>query len=223
MRRSLLWLAFSIAMVIAILIVSNLLKPSDSWQNLESTFLNFDEPVILSEEADTAAEVALTVRIPEQSETLSFSSQAEVFRFTLESAGAYTLRYLTLHAYPEGLKPIEEWTIYEEIDGEIDFSSPVASSEKFEANLLRFRFFSSPSAGYIAESGTQTFVVYAAVLNDQNSDQAPKLTITFPQNLEKEWDFAWLPGRKNEAWLKLTESLGLAEINSLPSDVIRKY
>lgn len=222
MRRSLLWVAFSITLVLEILVVSNLLKPSDSWRGLQANFSDFEEPVVLAEEADSAAEVALSVHVPEQSETLSFSSQAEVFRFDLESEGPYTLRYLTLLAYPEGLKLIEEWTIYEEIDGEIDFSSPVALSEKTGDNLVRFRFSSSPSAGYLAEPGLHHFVVYAPVLNDRSSDQAPKLTITFPENLEKEWDFAWLPGRHSEAWLNLGESLGATEISGLPGEPVRK-
>lgn len=222
MRRSLLWVAFSITLVLEILVISNLLKPSDSWEALRANFADFEEPVVLTEEADSAAEVALSVHIPEQSETLSFSSQAEVFRFELDSQGPYTLRYLTLLAYPEGLKPIEEWTIYEEVNDQTDFTKPVALSEKSENNLVRFRFSSSPSSGYIAEPGTQLFVVYAPVLNDRNSDQAPKLTMTFPENLEKEWDFAWLPGRQNEAWLNLEESLGALEISGLPGEAVRK-
>lgn len=223
MRRSILWVAFSIALTLEILLVSNLLKPSSGWENLQADLTVIEEPVLLAEEADSTAEVALTVTVPKQSETLSFSSQAEVFRFQLNSQGAYTLRYLTLLAYPEGLKPITEWTIYEEVDGQTDFTKPVALSEKTKDNLVRFRFSGSPSSGIISEPGTHTFVVYAAVLNDPNSTQAPKLTLAFPETLAQEWDFAWLPGRHHEAWFTVEESLGIAEFAGLPTQAVRKY
>ena len=181
--------------------------------------------VILAEdwEADTAAEVGLSVSIPEQSETLSYSSQAEVFRFTLDATGPYTLRYLTLSVFPEGLKPIMTWTIYPLDDGLIDFENPVAVSEKYHGNLVRFRFSSSASAAYLGEPGEEAFAVVASVLKESTSDLAPQLTIGFPESLSVEWNWAWLPGKHSEAWLQLGESLGAEEVSGLPGKPVLKH
>ncbi|MFA4814856.1 MAG: hypothetical protein WC924_01080 [Candidatus Gracilibacteria bacterium] len=222
MRRSLLWVSLSILVTVAIVATANLFSPSPIVKNFGTNLVQFDLLPLYNEDADSAAEVGLTIIVPKQSETLSYSSQAEVFRFTLKSAGPYTLRYLTLMAYPEGLKPITSWTIYPLIEDEIDFENPVAVSEKINENLVRFRFSSSVSSAYLVPPGENSFVVVASVLRDGNSDLDPQLTMVFPEQLEKDWNWAWLPGRHSEAWLQLGESLGIEEVAGLPGEALRK-
>ena len=154
---------------------------------------------------------------------LSYSSQAEVFRFTLDSQGPYTLRYLTLSAEAEGLKPITSWTIYPLKGDIIDFENPVAVSEKYQDNLVRFRFSSSASAAYLAQPGDNNFAVVASVLKDTTSDMEAGLTVAFPETLSSDWNWAWLPGEHSEAWLQLGESLGAEEVAGLPGESVRKH
>lgn len=222
MRRSLLWVTLSVLLTAEIAVLSNLLSPGPALENTSANLLEFDLLPTYNWEADSAAEVGLTAVIPQQSEMLSYSSQAEVLRFTLESEGPYTLRYLTLIAYPEGLKPITSWTVYPLNGDEIDFENPVAVSEQIKDNLVRFRFSSSASAAYLVEPGVNDFVVVASVLKDSASDTEPQLTIGFPDSLSDEWNWAWLPGHHSEAWLQLGESLGAEEVAGLPGDILRK-
>ncbi len=223
MRRSLLWVALSVLLTAEIAVLSNLLSPGPALENTGANLLEFDLLPTYNWDADSAAEVGLTAVVPQQSEMLSYSSQAEVFRFTLESEGPYTLRYLTLMTYPEGLKPITSWTVYPLNGEEIDFESPVAVSEQAKDNLVRFRFSSSASAAYLVKPGVNNFVVVASVLKDPASDMEPQLTIGFPETLTSEWDWAWLPGHRSEAWLQLGESLGAEEVTGLPGKPLRKH
>lgn len=223
MRRSLLWVTLSICLTAAIAVTANMFSPSPALENYNANLLEFDLLPTYNWDADSAAEVGLTAVIPQQSETLSYSSQAEVFRFTLKSDGPYTLRYLTLNAYAEGLKPITSWTIYSLNGEEVDFENPVAVSEQVKDNLLRFRFSSSASAAYLVDPGINDFLVVASVLKDSSSGIEPELTIGFPETLSKEWDWAWLPGHHGEAWLQLGESLGAEEVAGLPGKLLRKH
>lgn len=223
MRRSLLWVSFSILITLGIAFTANLFSPSPALKNYGANLLQFDLLPTYNWEADTAAEVSLSAVIPEQSETLSYSSQAEVFRFMLESQGPYTLRYLTLSTDLEGLKPISTWTIYPLKGDEIDFENPAAVSEKVEAGLVRFRFSSSASAAYLAQPGENNFAVVASVLKDSSSEAKPMLSIGFPENLSSDWNWAWLPGEHSESWLQLGESLGAEEVAGLPGETVRKH
>lgn len=222
MRRSLLWVGLSIHTTFAIAVSANLVSPSPAVQNYQTNLLDFDILPTYNWDADTAAEVNLTAMVPEQSETLSYSSQAEVFRFTLQSEGPYTLRYLTLTAQTTGLKPIQEWTVYPVENGEADFEKPVAVSEQYHGDLVRFRFSSSAAAGYLAQPGENNFVVVASILKDPASSKAPELSIGFPDQLTHEWNWAWLPGHHSESWLQLGESLGAEEVFGLPGKVLQK-
>jgi len=223
MRRSLHTVGLSILVTLGITVTANLFSPSTGFKNLSANVLQFDLVPSYNWEADTAAEVGLTAMVPEQSEMLSYSSQAEVFRFTLESEGPYTLRYLTLNVYPEGLKPITSWTIYPLVDDRIDFESPVAVSENYQDNLVRFRFYSSASAAYLAPPGENNFAVVASILKDTTSDMEAGLTVAFPETLSSDWNWAWLPGEHSEAWLQLGESLGAEEVAGLPGSAVRKH
>lgn len=222
MRRSILWVTLSICLTAAVAVAANLFSPSPALKNYGANLLEFDLLPTYNWDADSAAEVGLTAMVPQQSEMLSYSSQAEVFRFTLESQGPYTLRYLTLVAYLEGLKPITSWTVYPLNGEEIDFENLVAVSEQVKDNLVRFRFSSSTSAAYLAKPGVNDFVVVASVLKDSASDAEPQLTIGFPETLTKEWDWAWLPGHHSEAWFQLDESLGAEEVTGLSGETLRK-
>lgn len=222
MRRSLLWVTLSVLLTAEIAVLSNLLSPGPALGNTSTNLLKFDLLPTYNWDADSAAEVALTAMVPQQNEMLSYSSQAEVFRFTLESEGPYTLRYLTLMVYPEGLKPITSWTVYPLSGEEIDFENPVAVSERAKDSLVRFRFSSSASAAYLVKPGVNDFVVVASVLKDSTSGMEPRLTIGFPDSLNDEWNWAWLPGHHSEAWLQLGESLGAEEVSGLPGKPLHK-
>lgn len=213
------WISTAVLLVLAIFLWSNLLETSPQLQNYLSTN---GEASVLAADAnganaliDTAAEVGLTVEIPKQNATLSYSTQAEVFNFTLKAAGPYTLRYLTLQVEAAGLKPIDSWTLYEMNYGQVDFTKPVGNSEERDGDLLRFRLFSSRSAAYLGEAGEQTFVVVASVLKDPGVPSPASLTFSFPAELPSTMNWAWLPGEHSEVWLNVDESLDSSEVEGL--------
>ena len=222
MRRSLLWVSSSIGITLGIVVLANLISPSPAVANFSANLLNFDVLPSYNWDADTAAEVGLTVEVPEQSDTLSYSSQAEVFRFTLQSDGPFTLRYLTLAVSGQGLKPVTGWTVYPLKNKQADFANPVGSAQSYADGLLRLRFSSSASAAYIVDPGEHTFVLVASVLKDPVSTVSPELSIGFAENLLKEWDWAWLPGKHTEAWLEVQNALGSDSVGGLPEHTIRR-
>lgn len=223
MRRSLLWVSSSILITAAIALFANLLSPSEALKNVGANLLDFDLLPTYNWDADTAAEVGMSVDVPEQSETLSYSSQAEVFNFTLTSNGPFTLRYLTLSTTAQGLKPITGWTIYAVTSDGIDYQNPVAVSESYNGDLVRFRFSSSTSAAYLVQPGENKFTVVASILKDPSAAVPAELTIGFPHELTTEWNWAWLPGHHSEAWLQLGEGLGAEEVSGLPADIVRRH
>ncbi len=223
MRRSLLWVSSSILITALIALVSNLLSPSGAFQNAGTNLLNFDLLPVYNWDADTAAEVNLTASVPEQSETLSYSSQAEVFEFALSSEGPFTLRYLTLSAQAQGLKTITGWTIYPIVNGEINYQEPAAVSETYHDNLVRFRFSSSAASAYLVQPGENHFIVVASILKDPAATVAPELTIGFPDTLNDDWNWAWLPGHHDEAWLQLGEGLGAEEVSGMPGEPVHLH
>ena len=213
------WISTAVLLVLAIFLWSNLLEASPQLQNYLS--LNGEASVLAADAnganalIDTAAEVGLTVEIPKQNATLSYSTQAEVFTFTLKAAGPYTLRYLTLQVDAVGLKPIDSWTLYEMNYGQVDFTKPVGNSEEHEGDLLRFRLFSSRSAAYLGEAGEQTFVVVASVLKDPDSTEPASLAFSFPAELPPTMNWAWLPRQHSEVWLNVEGSLDSSEVEGL--------
>jgi hypothetical protein len=215
MRRSFFWVSSAVCLSLFIALIANLISPSPALKNAGTNLLAFDALPVVNWDADSAVEVGLSVRSSEQAETLSYSSQAEVFRFVLDSEGPYTLRYLTLTVESQGLKPMDKWTVYRVVDGEVDFTKPVAMSERRDGQLLRLRFASSASAGFFADPGKNTFVLVTSVLKDSSSEGGASLTLGFPNApLDKEWDWAWLPGHHSGAWLEVGESLGLEEVTA---------
>lgn len=223
MRRSLLWVSSSILITALIALFANLLSPSEAVKNAGANLLDFDLLPSYNWDADTAAEVGLTVDVPEQSEMLSYSSQAEVFEFVLYANGPFTLRYLTLNVQTQGLKPITGWTVYPLTDGAVDYQSPAAVSEIYHGDLVRFRFSSSASSAYLVQPGENHFMVVASVLKDPAATVSPELSIGFPDALTEEWNWAWLPGHHDEAWLQLGEGLGAEEVEGLPADRVRLH
>ena len=208
-------------LVLGIFLWSNLLKPS-SWIG-DIPVASPETNVLAATEnpVDTAAEVGLTVKIPKQSDTLSFSTQAEVLRFTLRADGPYTLRYLTVEVETSGLKPITDWTVYKVKNGQIDFSESVGYGESPVNNFVRLRLFSSRSAAYLGAEGEQEFAVLASVLKDPAAPAAT-VSLSLPQELPLETDWAWLPGNHGETWLSVGESVGAADVLGLPTKSIQK-
>lgn len=215
MRKTLQWVHAALLSVLAITVVSNLVKPTP-WFSGELGDLSADVSLASEDNpVDTAAEVALVALWPRQNDTISFSTQAEVARFTLKGEGAFTLRYVTLSIQSTGLKPIQNWTIYEVNESGIDFKNPVGYAEKMDSELLKIRLFSSPSSAYLCEDGEQTFALVAEVLSDSDPTTSSSLTLSFPSSLPSELDWAWLPGVYAEPWINVSESLGVSELSEL--------
>ena len=208
-------------LVLGIFLWSNLLKPSPWIGDIPVASPETNVLAATENPVDTAAEVGLTVKIPKQSDTLSFSTQAEVLRFSLRAEGPYTLRYLTMQIEASGLKPIPDWTVYKMKGGQIDFSESVGYGETQIDGFVRLRLFSSRSAAYLGESGEQEFAVLASVLKDPAAPAAT-VSLSLPQELPPETDWAWLPGSHGETWLSVGESLGAADVLGLPTKSIQK-
>lgn len=166
--------------------------------------------------------VNLTVAVPEQSSTLEYGSQAEVFRFSLSSDAAYTLRYLTLAVNESGLKlsaKAEDWKIYEVKNGQVDFSAAVGYGEQWSETFLKMRLQSGASVGYSRGSGKQTFALVTSVLKDPavgGTSEAPWLEVSIPNVLPSGLDWAFVPGVVTVPWMDVSAPFASAQVHGLP-------
>lgn len=221
--KSLKWAIAAPLSVVVIVLIANLFKPSPWFA--ERLPVNQQEVELASGDGqvDTAAEVNLTAEWPSQSDTLSYSTQAEVARFTLTGKGPFTLRYLTLQVESHALKPIENWKVYEVQHDSVDFKKPVGFVEKSEGSMLKVRLFSSPASAYLFEDGEQTFALVAQVLGDPTSSESPSLTLNFPRELSADFDWAWLPGLHSQPWIDVEENLGIIEVGAVSQKPLTKH
>ncbi len=155
----------------------------------------------------TAGDVHLTASFPKQDWTPAISSQSEVLRFRLEADLDYTLRYVPLQVTVSGLQvPTDPtaWSVYPVANGRVDFSSPMGYGERYSDGLLRLRFYSfeNPALGYWGSKGSSDFALVTSVLTAPDSS-APTLTASWPTDLSSEWDWAFLPGQRQDVWMKV--------------------
>lgn len=166
---------------------------------------------------NTAEAVNLTVTLPKQSEALEYSTQAEVFRFTISADEAYTLRYATVAVRSFGLtlsaEP-QDWKVYVVRDGRPDFSTPVGYGEEWSEAFLKLRFSSSASLGYFGAQGANTFVLVTGVL--KNADAA-WLTASVPSVLPAAFEWAFVPGQVQTPWMNVTGAFDSSTVRGLPT------
>lgn len=143
------------------------------------------------EATSNPANKVLTLRLADQDAHLSFSSQSELLRFSLESESDFTLRYVTLSVESTGLLPLSDWAVYEwtknglgtqlgqQLGPQIGRAEGVqwqgfqpsngpndtTMNENAGSNLVRLRFWSPDqlSTGYQGTPGEHVFVIYARV------------------------------------------------------------
>ena len=203
MNKSLHWILASFVIVALITQVSNMLD-----QGAASVPTGTASIVEIASETPAESEEipeSLTVYSTQNPEKLRFGSQVEVFRFTLNSGEAYSLRYLTLRAESAGLLPSEpkDWQVFEIQKDGIDYSKPVGRGENWQEKDLRLRFFSPENGPYLAPASKQEFLVTTRVLSDPNATENPNLTVQIPVDPLMDW--AWLRGHITGSWLSVEE------------------
>lgn len=175
----------------------------------------FPQASILSLPA-VPTDVHLTASFPKQDWVLAVSSQTEVLRFRLKADMDYTLRYATVQVDVEGASvPTDPtaWSVYPVENGRVDFASPVGYGERYSDGLLRLRFYSldNPALGYWGSKGSSDFALVTSVLNAPEASTST-LTASWPRDLESEWDWAFLPGQRQDVWMKVPlEEMGKGE------------
>lgn len=167
----------------------------------------------------------LTLSIPEQSETIGISSQAEVLLFNLEAGAPYTLRYLTLVVDSKGLNLPEnpgDWKLYLVEDERINTSALVGYGEVFKEGLLRLRLFSDPAGGFNGPADVQSFALIAPLF--KNGEEEPSLALTFPLYLPEELDWEFVESEAMGSWMNVDAGsiLGAEFVEGLPSETLRK-
>jgi hypothetical protein len=169
----------------------------------------------------SAEAVNLRVSLPKQSSALEYSTQAEVFRFTLTADEDFTLRYLTVAVRSAGLTlstKAQDWKVYAVHDGRPDFSQPVAYGEEWSDTFLKLRFSSSASLGAFGMRGENTFALVTSVFKKSGSTNAPWLTATVPTVLPTELDWAFVPGQSHTPWMDITGAFDSSEVHGLPTE-----
>ncbi len=165
----------------------------------------------------------LEVSLPEQSPSLSFSSQSEVLFFDLDSSGPYTLRYLSVFVDSEGLtlpSKLSDWELYTVEKDRVNYREQVGYAERFEDGFLRLRFYSTPAAGYLGE-GKARFALVAPIYKTKEAEEffhGFSFPIVTPE------DFAWefVAGHHTKPWMDLDSDsiLGTDRLHALPSEKV---
>lgn len=168
----------------------------------------------------SAEAVNLRVSLPRQSNALEYSTQAEVFRFTLTADEDFTLRYLTVAVRSADLTlstKAQDWKVYPVRDGRPDFSQPVAYGEQMSDTFLKLRFSSSASLGYFGLRGENTFALVTSVFKESGSTDAPWLTASLPTILPTEFSWAFVSGQIQTPWMNITGAFDSTVVHSLPT------
>jgi len=168
---------------------------------------------------------SITVSTAEQSATISYGTQAEVYRFSVDSDSSYTLRYLTMSVKSSGLDlsatPMD-WKLYKVTGDKIDFLSQVGYGEKFVDEDLRFRMFLSTettSSGFLGVPGKATFAVVSSVLKNPSAGKSDVfLRAHLGHGSSKEMGWAFKFGHDNRSWMKVDSILDSSRINGLPTE-----
>jgi len=174
---------------------------------------------------NSAAAVSLTALVPTQKSSIEYSTQAELFRFTLSAKSEYTLRYATLAVGSKGLilpAKAQDWKVYAVQNGRVDFSKPVGYGEQWSDSLLRLRFSSASSVGTFGEAGEATFALVTSVLRDGAFSGAPSLSVNLPIALPAGMDWAFVPGHVNSTWMDVQNPFGFADVLGLPTAPLMK-
>lgn len=187
------------------------------FQSLQANVADPEAVVLAAEESPlpSVEEVGLRVENTELL-PLKFSSQSEVFRFDLRADTPYSLRYISLYFWSEGLREDiqnpEAWSVYEVEKGRTDYSKKVGQGELLEEGVLRLRFFNEPSQAYRGEKGIQAFVLSAPVLSDEAN---PQLNLRLPEQGEKLpelLDWRWTPGHPEGSWMSIEDVYGFYDV-----------
>lgn len=172
----------------------------------------------------TAEAVNLAVQVPAQSTSLEYSTQAEIFRFSLVAEKEFTLRYLTVNIRSAGLslsEKAQDWKVYALKDGRPDFSQLVGYGEQWEESFLRLRFSSSPSLGYFGQAGKNTFALVTPVLK-MNGAEAPWLSVSVPALLPEALRWSFVADHEETPWIDVTGSFDASAVSGLPSEEFTK-
>ena len=126
MKKSVHWIIAAIIIVALIMLVATL-EPQVA--EVETSVLGFDQNHVF-----TVEETQLKVIVPMQDEFLEYSSNAEVYQFSLSAETPYTLRYLTFAVDYTGLQKsaidhASSWKIYQVNNGAIDYSKTLGFGE----------------------------------------------------------------------------------------------
>lgn len=176
-----------------------------------------------------ATNMYLKVETVDTVEQIAYGTQAEIYRFKIDSNASYTMRYITLSINSEGLKLATnpfDFKIYRVRNGKIDFLSLVGYGEKFYGNQLKMRMFPSPDfsyAGFLGMPYNEEFAVVSSVLKDGTDNtnnvflEAQLLNGSFDDN-----SFAFKFGHDNRSWMNIDSILTAQNIDGLPTDLVNK-
>lgn len=220
MKKSIHWIIAAVIIVALIILVATF-EPQEL--EVETSILGFDQSDVF-----TVEETNLRLSVPMQDDFLEYSSNSEVYRFSLEADTPYTLRYLTFAVDYSGLQEsaighASSWKIYAINEGIVDYSDTLGFGESMDGGLMRVRMLSNRSAGYAGAAGVSDFALTTTALRDFYAEDNVKMVISMPTDLSAKWDWAWVPGIYLDAWMGLDDSFGIEFVDGLPGKTVSKY
>jgi hypothetical protein len=187
-----------------------------------ATFLNLNGTVFGANVLNAPEFLVTTVK---QSSTISYGTQSEIYRFSVNASTAYTLRYLTASIKADGLKIPSNpalFKVYEVRGDKIDFSRTVGYGEKIEGNEIRLRFFSDESDGsygFLGVKGKTIFAILSSVLKDTSSTAQKSLQVCLVPGSSKLLNWAFIFGHDNRAWMDIENALGAGSVSGLSTEM----
>ncbi len=202
------WIGASCLLVAVIAVSANLIDKAYPKQDLI--------PVLASEEPTT-----LSVTTVGEGGELDFGSQVELYRFSLDANGPYTLRYLSFQIEATGMQSDwsnpENWALYPVEKNKVQYQKQLGQGERWDAELLQVRLFSPGVEGFLGEPGELTFALTGPVLS--SGDGNPHVKVFLPEfsSLPYSFDWMWTGSHFYDSWLRFEGKAGAESLDGLPT------
>ncbi len=171
--------------------------------------------------------LALPIQIEVQTEQidprLTYGTESEVYRFSIEAGGFYTLRYVSFKFQHSGLDwtrfdSADEWKVYPVLSGQIDYLHQVGSGAEQSSGNLRVKMFQpgDKDSGYIGGAGKSGFALVTTVIDDKNTE--PDFFAAYMP--DEGW--SWVVGAYGNSWGTLNEKSDTSAVKGLRTEMFTK-
>lgn len=155
---------------------------------------------------------------------LSYGSETEVYRFSIDSNQYYTIRYIGFEFTHSGLDwsrydDAKDWEVFEVSNGIADFRNEVGIGTDIKNGLLRVKMYSQnkTDSGFIGGPVKKTFVLVTEIIDDKLG--SPNIfSVRIPGEFPEGFDLAWVRGAYLNSWGTIEGRIGSDEVLGLPTE-----